>query len=311
MIKNTLVSKFLSLSIVLGGSILVGNESAFAFNINVGNQPSSSTTTTASNDAANGKITTIYTGVPIPNFPGETMTCTIIDDGSRGTRFQESCDNETLSPEDLPDGVTIEDVISQFTPVNDESRDSDSVSGQIFDADQFTFEPYLPGAIEPREIAIDFTVTITEDSRIPVQEGISNSLVNRTFDGSLTYYSLGFTGVGEESFSVSDLSFRFLGTNYTNENDTEFMFGSPFSGAEVLFSDGDLLGLSFDADFLSLYKDSFDFNEDGGVRGSVEYTLPQASQASAPTSVPEPSAIFGLLVFSAMGYSSKLKGNKK
>ncbi|MDJ0519982.1 MAG: hypothetical protein QNJ74_28230 [Trichodesmium sp. MO_231.B1] len=309
MIKNSLLSKFLSLSIVLGGAILVGNESAFAFNINVGSQSSSRTTSQGSNDAENAKITTTYTGVPIPNFPGETMTCTIIDDGSRGTRFEASCENETLSAEDLPDGVTIDQVISQFTPVNNESRSF--VSGQIFDADQFTFEPYLPGAIEPREISIDFTVTITEDSRIPVQEGFSNSLVNRTFDGSLTYYSLGSTGEGEESFSVSDISFRFLGTNYTNEDDTEFMFGSPFSGPEVLFSDGELLGLSFDTGFLSLYKDSFDFNEDGGVRGSVEYTLPQASQASAPTSVPEPSAIFGLLVFSAMGYSSKLKGKKK
>ncbi len=307
--KKTLLSKFLSLSIVLGGSILVGNESAFAFNINVGNQPGTTTTSTGSNTAANGEITTTYTGVPIPNFPGETMTCTIIDDGSRGTRFEASCENETLSAEDLPDGVTIDQVISQFTPVNNESRSF--VSGQIFDANQFTFEPYLPGAIEPREISIDFTVTITEDSRIPVLEGDTPSLVGKTFKDSLKYYSLGFTGVGEESFSVSELSFGFLGTNYTNEDDIEFMFGNPFSGAEVLFSDGDLLGLSFETPDFNLFQGLFNFNEDGGVRGSVEYTLPPASQASAPTSVPEPSAIFGLLVFSAMGYSSKLKGKKK
>ncbi|NES05713.1 MAG: hypothetical protein F6K22_24630 [Okeania sp. SIO2F4] len=305
MIKNSLLSKFLSLSIVLGGAILVGNESAFAFNINVGGTPSSRTTTTGSNDAANGEITTTYTGVPIPNFPGETMTCTIIEDGSTGTRFQQSCSNETLSAEDLPDGVTIDQVISQFTPFNNESESF--VTGEKFE--DLT---YISGAIEPREISIDFTVTITEDSRIEVELGSKTSLVDKTFDGSLTYYSLGFTGEGQESFSVSDLSFRFLGTNYTNENDIDFEFFNPFSGAEVLFSDGDLLGLSFEAGFLSLYKDSFDFNESSGdIRGSVEYTLPQASQASAPTSVPEPSAIFGLLVFSAMGYSSKLKEKKK
>ncbi|MGD1698705.1 hypothetical protein [Dapis sp. BLCC M229] len=235
------------------------------------------------------------------------MTCTIIEDQSVIPPFEASCSNETLSAEDLPDGVTIDQVISQFTPFNNESESS--VTGEKFDADQFTFEPYLPGAIEPREISIDFIVTITEDSRIPVERGSQTSLVDEIFDGSLTYYSLGFTGVGEESFSVSDLSFRFLGTNYTNEDDTDFMFGSPFSGPEVLFLDGDLLGLSFNADNLQLSQDSFDFNDGSGeVKGNVEYILPQASP---PASVPEPSAIFGLLIFSAMGYSSTLKAKKK
>lgn len=166
MIKNTLLSKFLSLSIVLGGSILVGNESAFAFNINMSSQSGTTTTSNGSNGAPNGEITTTYTGIPIPNFPGRTMTCTIIEDQSLTSPFDASCSNETLSPEDLPDGVTISQVISQFTPFNNKSESS--VTGEKFDADQFLFEPYLDGAIEPREISIDFTVTITEDSRIPV-----------------------------------------------------------------------------------------------------------------------------------------------
>lgn len=105
-----------------------------------------------------------------------------------------------------------------------------------------------------------------------------------------------------------------MGTNYTKEFDIDFESLNPFSGSEVLFLDGDLLGLSLNAGFLSLNKNSFSvlvLSDGGDVRGSVQYTLLQPSPNSPPASVPEPSAIFGLLMFSAMGYSRTLKAKKK
>ncbi|NEQ77771.1 MAG: hypothetical protein F6K23_35020 [Okeania sp. SIO2C9] len=291
MTKTNLISKLLFPLIILGGSIFVGNESAFAININVGNQPGSSQTRPASNQEATIEETT-YTNVPVPNFPGETMTCVIT--------FDPTQPNEDLMYTGECFSNSLNEVASQYNPV-----DGFSVSGTIYDPEQ-----PIPGAPAPDPVPItyDFTVTITDDFTGAFDPG---PLVGKNFSGFFTFNSLGFTGVGEESFSVSDLSFRFQGTNYTEQDDFSGILDPFSSGPEVLFSSGEIEGLEFFADFLTLSKDDFKF-QDGQITGNIAYTLRQDSSPSPEpgensVSVPEPSAIFGLLMFSAMGYSSKLK----
>jgi len=297
MIKNSLLSKFISFSIVLGGAILVGNESAFAFNINVGSQSSSRTTRPGSNNIVD-EITTTYTGVPIPNFPGKTMTCTIIEDQSLVSPFEASCSNETLSAEDLPDGVTIDQVISQFTPFNNESESS--VTGEKFEPEQF-----ISGAIESPEIFItyDFTVTIDSPS--------SGSLVGEEFLGFFTLNSSQLRQDDGVDIIPIDFSFKFKGKTYTENNvmlNSVLFSGDSLEGLELEKSSN--ISFTFSGSNFSFFIPTDNDLEEG--EGTVEYTLRQDSAPGAvPASVPEPSAIFGLLIFSAMGYGSKLKEKKK
>ncbi|NES88809.1 hypothetical protein [Okeania sp. SIO2B9] len=67
---------------------------------------------------------------------------------------------------------------------------------------------------------------------------LDGSLAGETYSGFFEFDDSALTGIGEEFLSVSELSFDFLGINYTEAD------GFP----EVVFLDGDFLGLNFETD---------------------------------------------------------------
>ncbi|GGA29472.1 hypothetical protein [Okeania sp. KiyG1] len=135
---------------------------------------------------------------------------------------------------------------------------------------------------------------------------LDGSLAGETYSGFFEFDDSALTGIGEEFLYVSELSFDFLDVNYTEAD------GFP----EVVFFDGDFLGLNFETDaefsFLEGLSDpsdalfSYDIPGQEGGFGDITYTLRQES----PVSTPEPTAVFSLLALSAAGCSGVLKKRK-
>ncbi len=126
----------------------------------------------------------------------------------------------------------------------------------------------------------------------------SGSLTGETYTGFFTFDDSRLTGIGEEFLSVSQISFDFNGVNYTETDD--------FFGPEVLFFDGDFLGLSFSTDaefsfipgFFDLEESFFSYNISGEVDGAgdINYNL-----------VPEPLTILGTMTALSFGGFFKRK----
>jgi hypothetical protein len=123
----------------------------------------------------------------------------------------------------------------------------------------------------------------------------SGSLVSQTYSGFFSYDDSGLMGTGEEFLEVSAIKFNFLGLEFSEANNYSLF------APEVAFFKGDFLGLSFSSDFaannsfsfipgfFSLEEAFFAYDiEQGAGAGDVTYSLRPS------TSVPEPSAIFGL-----------------
>lgn len=129
------------------------------------------------------------------------------------------------------------------------------------------------------------------------------SLVGETYSGFFEFDDSTLTGINEEFLSVSELSFNFLGVNYT---ETDSLYDT-----EAIFFNGDFLGLSFYADefsfvtgFFEVEEAYFIYNIEAGVgTGDITYTLSQ----NTPKSIPEPTAVFSLLALGAIGSIRILK----
>ena len=130
---------------------------------------------------------------------------------------------------------------------------------------------------------------------------VGGSLVGETYSGFFEFdnSTSTLTGNNEESFSVSELSFNFLGVNYTEDS---------LSGTQAIFDNGEFSGLSFfgmlDGSMLKLRKDQFTFATISGSglmasTGDITYTN--------TTTIPEPTAVFSLLALGAIGSIRILK----
>ena len=130
---------------------------------------------------------------------------------------------------------------------------------------------------------------------------VGGSLVGETYSGFFEFdnSTSTLTGNNEESFSVSELSFNFLGVNYTEDS---------LSGIQAIFDNGDFLGLSFfgmlNGSMLKLQKGDFTFATISGSdlmasTGDITYTN--------TTTIPEPTAVFSLLALGAIGSIRILK----
>lgn len=139
---------------------------------------------------------------------------------------------------------------------------------------------------------------ITYDFSVSIDSG---TLLNETYSGSFSFDDITLTGVGDEFLPVSDLKFNFLDTDYIATDDSE-----------VVFLDGNFLGLSFSTDayfsfvpgFFSLNESFFAYDlgsQEVGI-GDINYTV----RSSNP--VPEPATIIGFVTTVILG--SSLRKNK-
>jgi len=138
--------------------------------------------------------------------------------------------------------------------------------------------------------------SITYDFEVNVSTG---SLLGDTYSGSFEFDDSTLTDVGEESLSVSELSFNLLGVNFTE--------ASFFNPVLARFDDGDFSGLNFaetvdGSFFLQLNEGDFTYLTlpNGSLsRGEITYTN--------TTTIPEPTAVFSLLALGAIGSIRILK----
>ena len=135
---------------------------------------------------------------------------------------------------------------------------------------------------------------ITYDAEVTIDSGV---LTGQTYLGSFQFDDSGLTGINEEFLSVSAVSFNFNGTDYTESD------GFP----EVVFFDGEFLGLSFSTDVqFSFIPGFFDLSEaffvydipEGSGTGDINYSV-----------VPEPLTILGAMT--ALGFGSVFKRKLK
>lgn len=127
-------------------------------------------------------------------------------------------------------------------------------------------------------------------------------LVSETFDGYFSYEDSILTGFGEEYIAIDEFEFDFLGTKYSSETNSDL-------GAEVVFFDGNFLGLSLVNDtfafypgFLELEESFFSYNlSDLEGAGNFNYSLRQSDIGgggdSNPKPVSEPNTVIGLSLF--------------
>lgn len=135
---------------------------------------------------------------------------------------------------------------------------------------------------------------------------LDGSLAGETYSGFFEFDDSALIGSGDEFLSVSELSFDFLGVNYTETD------GFP----EAVFFDGDFLGFNFETDvefsFVAGFSDSseaffaYDIPGQGGGSGDIAYTL----RPDTPVSTPEPTAVFSLLALGVTGCSGVLRKRK-
>ena len=127
----------------------------------------------------------------------------------------------------------------------------------------------------------------------------AGGLVGETYSGFFEFDNSTLTGNDEESFSVSDLSFNFLGVNYTEDS---------LSGTEAIFDNGDFSGLNFagtvDGSFLQLTEGNFTFVT--FPSGFPDFSTGDITYTNT-TTIPEPTAVFSLLALGAMGSIRILK----
>ena len=140
----------------------------------------------------------------------------------------------------------------------------------------------------------------------------SGTLVSETFDGYFSYEDSILTGFGEEYIAIDEFEFDFLGTKYSSETNSDL-------GAEVVFFDGDFLGLSllndtftFNPGFFELEESFFSYNlSDLEGEGYFNYSLRQSDigggDDSKPKPVPEPNTVIGYIV---LGGSLLLKNKE-
>ncbi|PZD72637.1 hypothetical protein C1752_03473 [Acaryochloris thomasi RCC1774] len=129
-------------------------------------------------------------------------------------------------------------------------------------------------------------------------DNVTGDLSGESFSGSFDFDDSGLTGSGDEFAPVSNLSFDFLGTNFSEAN--------AVAGPEAVFSDNQLLGLNYAAettgptDFTFL---SFAPAPSSGELSLFTYDTTTVSDGSVTqlegtgeisyTSVPEPSTVLG------------------
>ncbi|MDB9524580.1 hypothetical protein PN498_01150 [Oscillatoria sp. CS-180] len=124
-------------------------------------------------------------------------------------------------------------------------------------------------------------------------------LDGQSFFGTVEFDDSGLTGSGNESVNLSSFNFDFLGTVFTEADDT-------FAVAQ--FSDGTFLGVDYVVDdfqllagFPSIADASFFYDLPTGIgSGGVTYT-------ATPVSVPDPSMLGGLAVAGLVGLKMKRK----
>jgi len=121
----------------------------------------------------------------------------------------------------------------------------------------------------------------------------SGPLAGETYSGSFSYNDADVTGSGEEFIAVTDLDFNFLGVDYTETDGT---------APEVLFDNGNFMGLLFSTDTFSFIVD-VDYFEPSESEAYFAYEIAAVSGAADitykdPTTVPEPSALLGLSLLS-------------
>ncbi|MDJ0662459.1 MAG: PEP-CTERM sorting domain-containing protein [Crocosphaera sp.] len=134
---------------------------------------------------------------------------------------------------------------------------------------------------------------INYDIEVTIDSGF---LAGETYFGSFQFEDSGLIGIDEEFLSVSAISFNFNGTNYTETD------GFP----EVVFFDGEFLGLSFSTDakfsfipgFFDLSEAYFTYDIPGEMNGvgDINYSL-----------VPEPLTILGAMTALGLGSAFKRK----
>lgn len=132
---------------------------------------------------------------------------------------------------------------------------------------------------------------ITYNFEVSIDSGF---LEDQNFSGSFQFDDSGLTGIDEEFLSVSHLNFEFDGVNYTETDGV----------AEVVFFDGDFLGLSFSTPaefsfipgFFELGEAFFAYNLPGEVDGTGDINY---------NPVPEPLTILGTMT--ALGFGSLFK----
>lgn len=147
--------------------------------------------------------------------------------------------------------------------------------------------------------------TITYDLEV---NNLDGSLSGDSFTGSFSFDDDSLLGSGDDFISIDNLSFDFLGTTYT-ENDDNSAFG-----AEAAFFNGEFLGLSYSTDvsfsfvpgFFSLSDSFFAYDLGSGDvgTGDLVYNL----QSTNPNPVPEPATVIGLLTTAILG--NNLRKNK-
>ena len=128
----------------------------------------------------------------------------------------------------------------------------------------------------------------------------SGSLTGQTFSGNVKFDDSVLSGSGEETVSLSDFNFSFLGNAFTLIDDplafAQF-FNGDFLGVEYGTTDFQLLsGLDFFDPALSSINDAF-FSYDvasGAGFGDVSYKL-VATPPTPPAAVPTPALLPGLI----------------
>jgi hypothetical protein len=142
--------------------------------------------------------------------------------------------------------------------------------------------------------------SIIYDFEVNNLNNLDGSLVGETYSGFFEFDDSTLTGINKEFLFVSELSFNFLGVNYT---ETDSLFDT-----KAIFVNGDFLGLSFfnsslDGGLLRLQEADFMYSNVEFVIGDITYTLSQ----NTPKSIPEPTAVFSLLALGAIGSIRILK----
>ena len=131
---------------------------------------------------------------------------------------------------------------------------------------------------------------------------VGGSLVGETYSGFFEFDNSTLTGNDEESFSVSDLSFNFLGVNYTEDS---------LSGTQAIFDNGDFSGLRFfgmlDSNMWQLQEDKFTFATISSSGSGFSLVASTGDITYTPRPIPEPTAVFSLLALGAIGSIRILK----
>jgi hypothetical protein len=137
----------------------------------------------------------------------------------------------------------------------------------------------------------------------------SGPLIDETFDGYFSYTDSTVTGFGEEYIALDEFEFEFSGAKYSLESHGDL-------GGEVVFFDGDFLGLNlvsdtfaFNPGFFALDESFFSYNlGDLEGEGNLSYSLRQSDfgggDDSNPKPVPEPSTTLGILTLAGLGMSA-------